>query len=32
MDSVKKNFYLAADLKKVRPKEVANDQKIYLAP
>ena len=32
MDSVKKNFYLAPDLKMVRPKEVANDQKINLAP
>ena len=32
MDSVQKNFYLAPDLKKIKPKKVANDQKINLAP
>ena len=34
MDSVHKNFYLAPDLKKmikIKPKKVANDQKINLA-
>ena len=28
MDSVHKNFNLAPDLKKIKPKKVANDQKI----
>jgi hypothetical protein len=32
MDSVHKNFYLEPNLKKVKPKKVANDQKIKLAP
>ena len=27
-----KNFYLAPDLKNIKPKKVANDQKINLAP
>jgi hypothetical protein len=31
MDSVHKNFYLAPDLKKIKPKKVANDQKINFA-
>ena len=31
MDSVNKNFYFEPDLKMVRPKQVTNDQKIYLA-
>jgi hypothetical protein len=31
IDSEKKKFYLAPDLKKVRPKKVANYQKINLA-
>ena len=31
MDSVNKNFYLAPDLKKIKPKKVSNDQKINLA-
>ena len=30
MDSVKKNFYLAPDLKMVRPKPIANDINIIL--
>ena len=32
MDSVHKNFYLAPDLKKIKPKKVANYQNINLAP
>jgi hypothetical protein len=31
MDSVNKNCYFEPDLKMVRPKQVTNDQKIYLA-
>ena len=28
MDSVHKNFYLAPDIKMIKPKKVANDQKM----